>query len=62
MRRKVTDDQLRTTVMHRRSKGSAFSLNHDEYTTFLQLIRDELKAMTRKEIFENYPNFTYDLS
>jgi len=61
MRRRVTDDQLRQTVARRRSKGSAFSLNYDEYQVSLQLIHDELEAMTRSEIFENYPNLTYDL-
>jgi len=61
MRRQVTDDKLRQTVARRRSRGSAFSLNHDEYQVSLQLIHDELNAMTRQEIFENYPNLTYDL-
>ena len=61
MRRQVTINQLRQVVARRRSKGSAFSLNPNEYHVSLQLIHDELGAMTRQEIFENYPFLTYDL-
>lgn len=60
-KRKVTDDQLRTIVKARLTKGSAFMMDHETYLTNQQTTANHLADLDRAEIFRRYPEYTYDL-
>lgn len=61
MRRKVTDAQLRDTIVSRKTKGLAFMCTSDEYRRALQAARDEVAGKFRVHLFRDYPEYTYDL-
>lgn len=60
-RKKMSDEQVRQLVQQRLTKGDAFRLSDDEYYTRQATVALELASMLRSEIFEKYPNQTYDI-
>lgn len=57
-KRKVTDETLRELVIARRSKGWAFS--RDGEGVHARVTR-EINALSREEIFQRFPEYTYDV-
>lgn len=61
MQRKLNDDQLRALVRARLTKGGAFMLDYDDYQAQQTRVREALIAMSREEIFAQYPDQCYDV-
>lgn len=59
MKRKLDDDKLREVILARITKGAAFMSG--DYQTLMQTTRNHLADMSRAEIFEKYPQHTYDI-
>lgn len=59
-KRHVNDNLLRVTVIARKAKGWAF-MAHDAGHDLLDRVKKEITPLTRKEIFNKYPEYTYDL-
>lgn len=60
-KRKLDLNQLRDLVRSRRTKGSAFMLDHKAYQAEQDKVRAELEAMSFSEILNRWPEFTHDV-
>ena len=59
--RRVTDERLREIVRARITRGAAFTHDRVDYLKLQELVRGQLAALTRAEIFDRFPARTYDL-
>ena len=59
MKRKKTDEQLRQLIATRQCKGAGFM--RLDYAKLYRERLEVLKTLTRKERFEMFPYYTYDV-
>jgi hypothetical protein len=60
-KRKLSDEQLRDVVRSRITKGDAFSHSHQDYIAKQEAVKQQLAALSRDEIFSQYPHAVYDV-
>ncbi len=60
-KRKLSLEDARTLVRSRITKGSAFSLSHQEYERHQTEVWEELSAMSIEDMKIRYPYATYDI-
>lgn len=61
MKRKLNDEQVRTLVASRRTKGAAFNPPPEGYIALLKRVERELALMSIAEIKRRWPELTYDI-